>query len=70
MLNMNYPVEAGKILPLYLTIDELRIIEKFLRHEFISYENLPMLRLIEKIAYLVKQDDLARQNATNKETEK
>lgn len=40
-----------------LHVDELRVLNQFLRHQYISYENIQLLNLVRRIGELVDELD-------------
>lgn len=48
--------QDDKFLKTYLTKEEIKILFEFLSHQYIDYENLPLLELVRKISSIANED--------------
>lgn len=46
-----------------MTMDDLIVLNEYLQHQYISYENLALMEVVRKISRIVEKNELARRNS-------
>lgn len=45
-----------------LTIEELRILYEFLEHQYVSYDNIELIKIVRKIQKLIEENNAKQEN--------